>query len=61
MKQFGQSKPMAYTACACFACAGMLALTLDVSLSALLLLGVVVGIILLGAVRLLPCGEAIAR
>ena len=61
MKQFGQSKPMAHAACACFACASMFAIALDGSLSVLFLCGVAAIVILIGCVRLIPAKIATAR
>ncbi|MBR0082105.1 MAG: hypothetical protein IJP98_05150 [Clostridia bacterium] len=57
MKQFSQSNPKAqtYAACACFACAGLVAAALEVP-SVLFVLAPVLSISLLGLIRLVRTG-----
>ena len=61
MKQFSQSNPKAQTnsACAFFACAGLVAMALGFS-SALFVVALAVSILLLGLIRLVSCNGTFA-
>ena len=61
MKQSTHSNPMAQAfACACFACAGLAAVALNVSLGVLFVLVVALSIALLGMIRLVRRTDAYA-